>query len=291
MPVVVPKIPGVRALVSEFDDFLVDLWGVVHDGARPYDGVVEALEALVGKRVLFVTNTSRLRDAVIDTLVGQMGIERRLFVDVVSSGDVTRAALLARDPAVFDGLPSAPRCFHHGNASFVPWLFESSLGLEMIDDVARADLVIATGAPRDAPALEAARTLLAPAAARRVRLVCTNPDRVIPTGRGRDGTGRDRVASIGPGAVADVYAELGGPVFLYGKPHAPIYEEARRRIGGAPARRIVAIGDRLETDIRGARAAGLASVHVAHGDPGATDDGSESVAPDIPDMRMDSFAW
>lgn len=266
-------VAGVRALVDRFDDFIVDLWGVVHDGERPYDGVVDALErlaALGDKRVLFVTNTSRASDRVIEMLVA-MGIDRALFHGVVSSGDVTRAALAARDPAVFAPLPEAPRCFHYGDDSFVPWLF--TLGLDMVDDVAAADLVVASGAPHDAAGLEAARALLAAPAARGVPLVCTNPDRVIPKAAGE---------TLGPGAVARVYDELGGRTFLYGKPHAPIYAEARRVLGGDAQRRIVAIGDLVETDVVGARAAGLPAVLVTRG--GAPTDA-------LADVVMAAFRW
>jgi HAD superfamily hydrolase (TIGR01459 family) len=267
---------GVAELADRFDDFLVDLWGVIHDGEAPYEGVVDALERLAetgDKRVLFVTNTSRAGTAVIVTLAA-MGIERGLFFDVVSSGDVTRDALAARDPAVFQTLPSDPRCLHHGDASFVPWLFE--LGLPMVDDIDACDLIVASGAPRDESTLAEARTLLASAAARDVPLVCTNPDRVIPKGG---------VTILGPGAVAVAYRELGGRVFLYGKPHAPIYDEAKRRLRAEGARRVVAIGDLVETDIEGASAAGIRSVLVTRGACGPE---STSVAPD---MILERFRW
>lgn len=259
---------ALRDIADSFDDFLVDIWGVVHDGERAYPGVVDALERLrdAEKRVLFVTNTSRARDAVIETLVEKMGIDRALFFDVVSSGDVTRDALAV--------LPWKPRCFHYGDASFVPWLFE--LPFAFTESVAEADLIVASGAPRDEVNLEAARDLLASAAMRGVRLVCTNPDEVIPSAAG--GT------TIGPGAVARVYAEAGGPITLYGKPYAPIYAAARRRLGEDADRRIVAIGDLLETDIAGAKAVGLPSILVTRG--------RKMVFADVvPDVEIDRFVW
>lgn len=267
-------LPGIRSLIPQFDAFLVDLWGVVHDGERPFEGVASALDALAAakRRVLFMTNTSRTGDAVADTLVQQMGIARALFSDVVTAGDVTRRALLDRDPALFAGLPKDPRCYHFGDPDFVPWVFE--LELTFTDSVTNADLVIATGAARDADALADARAHLAPAAARKAPLVCTNPDRIIPTAEG---------PRFGPGAVAHAYAELGAPVFLYGKPHPPIYAEARRRLGDIDGRRIIAIGDTLGTDIRGAASAGYASMLVV---------GSGVHAPELSDRSVmnDLFA-
>jgi HAD superfamily hydrolase (TIGR01459 family) len=255
----------IRELGTKFDDFLVDLWGVVHDGTKPYDGVLDALERLraASKRVLFVTNTSRAEDAVIETLE-RMGVDRSLYFDVVSSGAVTRAALASE----------SGRCFHYGDPAFVPWLFE--LRFAFVEDIARADVIVASGAPRDAEGLEEARALLAPAAARSVRLVCTNPDEIIPNTSGD---------TLGPGAVARMYAELGGPTVLYGKPYAPIYEEARRKLGGDPTRRLVAIGDLLETDIRGARAAGIPSVFVTRGRA------TVPTTDDVPDLVIDRFVW
>jgi ribonucleotide monophosphatase NagD (HAD superfamily) len=100
--------------------------------------------------------------------------------------------------------------------------------------------------------------------------------------------------------VAAAYAELGGPTFLYGKPHPPIYAAARGRLGAPPAR-VVAIGDLLDTDVRGARGARIASALVtATGGhaaelgpaPGARALDALFVAAGVaPDMVLARFAW
>ncbi|MDF2692067.1 MAG: superfamily protein involved in N-acetyl-glucosamine catabolism [Labilithrix sp.] len=287
----VHALPGLRAIASQYDAFLVDLWGVVHDGSRPFAGVVDALRELssAGRRVIFLTNSSR-DGARVAEMLGAMGIGGELFEAVISSGDVTRDALVSRDPALFDLLPDDPRCVHVGDPSFVPWLFE--LGLRFVDGLADADLVVATGTVRDDAALVSVREHLAPAAARGAPLVCTNPDRVIPTAFG---------VTLGPGAVAVAYAELGGRVFLYGKPHSPIYAAARRQLGASPAARVLAVGDLLDTDIRGARDAGIASVLVtgtgghAHAlGPSPSAAALEplfAAAGVAPDMVLERFAW
>jgi HAD superfamily hydrolase (TIGR01459 family) len=275
----------------QYDAFLVDLYGVVHDGIRPFEGVIEALRELAaaGRRVIFLTNTSRAGGLVAETL-GSMGIGAGLYETVISSGDVTREALLRRDPALFDELPAPPRCLHVGDASFVPWLFE--LGLPFVDDAAEADLVFATGAALSETGLAMVREQLAPAAARAVPLVCTNPDRVIPTVAG---------LKLGPGAIAAAYAELGARVVMYGKPHPPIYVAARRQLGESEPSRVLAIGDLLDTDIRGARTAGIASLLVtatgghAHelgpAPSAASFDALFAAAGVAPDMALTRFAW
>lgn len=239
-------------LARDHDGLLVDLWGVVHDGERLFDGVADALVAIAaaGVRICFLSNSSRLGPLLTDNLVA-LGVPRNAFVGAVSSGDVTRAALVARSPALFGALPSEPRVLHLGSAGFVPWLFELGLAFTESDDA--ADLVVATGTVKDESELTALAARLAPLAARDVPLVCTNPDRVVPM-KGK--------LHRGPGAVAHLYAELGGRTFLYGKPHAPIYEAALQLLDRT---RVVAIGDMMETDVVGARRANLASVLVTSG--------------------------
>lgn len=249
------RVPDVLALRADHDAFLVDVWGVIHSGGPLHEGVHAALDALAesGARVLFLSNSSRLGALMAENLVA-LGVRRDVFVDVLSSGDVTREALAARDEAIFSICGASPRVLHVGHAAYVPWVFE--LGLDIVDDDDSAELIIATGAPATAPKLEAIRVRLAPLAARGVPLVCTNPDPVIPS--------PDGGVVLGPGAVARVYERLGGPTFLFGKPHPPIYREALSRLAVAPER-VVAIGDMIATDIAGARGAGLASVLVTTG--------------------------
>lgn len=286
---------GIRELVDDFDHFIVDLWGVIHDGVTPYEGVREALERLrdAGRQVVFVTNASQTRGDVADMLVARLALPRALFRDVVSSGDVTRQAIVGRDPSLFERVPARPRCLHLGAQEYVPWLFE--LGLDFVEAAGDADLVFATGTMKDEEALRRTTDQLGDAAARDVPLVCTNPDRVVPTPTG---------FTLGPGAVAHAYAQRGGRTFLYGKPHAPIYASALEAFGTAiDPTRVVALGDTLETDIRGARDAGLASVLVVDNGvhresfPGgvrAAEDALHALAEREgvrPDMAMARFIW
>lgn len=257
----VPSVRRLRNIVEAIDDhdaLLVDLWGVVHDGERLNDGVGETLDVLAarGARVIFLSNSSRLGSQLTESLVS-MGLRRDVFVEVVSSGDVTRDMLVRHDSGVFAGLSKSrpPRVLHVGSASYVPWLFD--IGFDFVDDEA-AELVIATGAVASEAELETLRARLAPLVARDIPLVCTNPDRVLVTKTG---------LGLAPGAVAHAYAAMGGATFLYGKPHSPIYVAALARFAalGIGASRIVAVGDMIETDIAGARAAGLTSVLVTSG--------------------------
>ena len=74
-------------------------------------------------------------------------------------------------------------------------------------------------------------------------MICANPDIVVERG--------DQLIYCA-GALARLYAELGGEAVLVGKPYAPIYDAAGRRSRSSAAARSLAIGDGLPTDIRGA---------------------------------------
>ena len=254
----VRRLESILELADQYEGFLVDVWGVIHDGERLGEGVRDALVALSerGARICFLSNTSRLRGDVVRQLV-DFGIPRDAFVDVVSSGDVTRRALVDGSGALWEHLPSGMiRAVHLGSPSYVPWLGELGFKLVTFEDCdAGIDLIVATGVVNDETELKGLGAMLRPHAVRGVPLVCTNPDKWIPSSRG---------LSRGPGVVAQTYAELGGPTFMYGKPHPPIYKAALERLG-CTAERVVAIGDMVETDIVGASAASIASVLVTTG--------------------------
>lgn len=248
------RIAGLRDLVTRFDGLFVDLWGVIHDGEALFPDALPALEQLRARAtpVVFVSNSSRA-GTLLEKHLATMGVDRSLYARIVSSGDVTKAALTSREPALFSRLPPRPRCVHVGDAEFVAWLPELAAVVEFVDaaEADSADLLLVTGSFADEAAVARALRPLEGLAARRVPLVCTNPDRVVQTAQGR---------VFAAGALAQAYQRLGAETFMYGKPYAPIFAAARRVIPGA--RRIAVVGDLLETDIRGARDAGLYGVLV-----------------------------
>jgi HAD superfamily hydrolase (TIGR01459 family) len=169
---------------------------------------------------------------------------------IVTSGDVTRDEIAKRPGA---------RVFHLGPARDHPNY--EGLGVALVE-LERAELVVCTGLYDDTKETpDDYRELLEQIGARRLTMICANPDIVVERGR-------DLVWCAG--ALAERYALLGGEVIYAGKPYAPIYETAlahaakgRGRAAG-PAR-VLAIGDGVRTDLKGAAAAGLDCLFVLHG--------------------------
>lgn len=244
---------GIAALVARYDGFLLDQWGVLHDGSTPYPRALACLERMrqAGKTVIILSNSGR-RGSENEAALARLGFPRELYDHLVSAGDDAREALASRDEPAYREL--GRRCLllaRPGEGHLA-----AGLGLTLSEDPAEADFVFAMS--MDAPSQSVAgwRGLLERAAARRLPMVCANPDRY-------------RVHADGslyeaPGLVARAYEEMGGTVHYHGKPHARIYRTCLRLLG-LPAPRLLAIGDSLEHDVAGAARAGIDAAFIAGG--------------------------
>jgi HAD superfamily hydrolase (TIGR01459 family) len=235
-------LPGLASVSDRYDALILDQWGVLHDGVAPYPGAVDCLARLraAGRSVIVLSNSGR-SGAENAQFLERMGIDRELFGEVLSAGDDARDALgkhcllLARER---DGHLVA------------------ELGLTVVTEVDEADFLLAMSMDTEHQSVRGWEPVLARAAARRLPMVCGNPDLVQVT---PDGTVCEAV-----GMLAVRYSELGGEVRSHGKPSPRIYETCLRRLP-CPRGRIVTVGDSLQHDVRGARGVGLASVFVAGG--------------------------
>ncbi|MGE5504238.1 MAG: TIGR01459 family HAD-type hydrolase [Actinomycetota bacterium] len=243
---------GVAALAGAYDAFVVDLWGVLHDGHAAYPGAAEALAGLkaAGKRVVLLSNAPRRAQALVEAMAA-MGIGRELYDDVMSSGEAVHAELAARTDPFYANL----------GARFVLIGCDRDRSLWDGLDLARADVddadFILNSGPCDPDDTVADwQPLLDRAAARGLPMVCANPDHVVV---------RDGVRMICAGALADHYVDMGGMVSARGKPDPAIYDLALARVGSPDRSRVCAIGDGLHTDVQGALNAGLDAVLVTGG--------------------------
>lgn len=255
---------GVAALADRYDGFILDLWGVVHDGRRPYPGVADALGRLKarGKRIAFLSNAPR-RSFVVDDLLTGMGLDRALWDGTMTSGELAWRHLKHRDRADFAGLGT--RALHIGPERDLS--VPADTDVVLVASAEEADFVLNTGPEpaRGNADIEPYRATLAACAARRLPMLCVNPDRHVMVGE-------DRV--ICAGALADLYAELGGPAAIeIGKPDPACYPPVLDLLGLTDRARVVAIGDSPHTDLAGAQAAGIDAVWAltglaahAHGD-------------------------
>jgi HAD superfamily hydrolase (TIGR01459 family) len=247
------SLPGVASLAERYDGFILDLWGVVHDGIRPYPGVVACLERLrcAGKKVCLLSNAPRRREAVVEKL-REMAVPPDLYDHLYTSGDATYEHLAERPDNWYRAL--GRRLYHLGperDASVY-----RGLDYDLVAAPADADFIVATGIDQDDETLGNHEPVLVQSAARALPMICANPDLVVNSG--------DRIV-LCAGTLAARYEALGGEVRYHGKPHAAVYRRCLELMGIADRRRIAAIGDGLRTDVAGARSAGIDAVLVTGG--------------------------
>jgi HAD superfamily hydrolase (TIGR01459 family) len=249
----IPVHDDLDALSAAHDGFLVDVWGVIHDGRTPFPGVIDALRHLagIGRPVVLLSNASRPADA-LDAMLGGMGIGRGLYAAAVTSGEACKVALARHSDPWLTG--RGRRCYYIGDHYDLGWI--DAIGLERVGDPLEADFVLLTSIEEFTHPLSHYEPALSAAARRDLPLFCANPDRrVVVAGAHR----------MGSGTLGDRYEALGGRVRWYGKPYPGVYDLAAEHFAVAGVTRPLAIGDALETDILGAHRAGLASALIPGG--------------------------
>lgn len=246
---------------DDYDTLFCDLWGCLHDGVRAYPEAVAALRAFRagGGAVMLLTNSPRPRPSVRAQLDG-LGVPTDAWDDITTSGDAAQAALI-------EGRVGR-RVHHIGPAEHLGFFTDMARDLAAeaallpqirIVPLAEAEGIVCTGPVdemNDTP--EDYRTDLEAAHARGLPLLCANPDIVVDHG--------DRRLWCA-GGIARLYEALGGESLYFGKPHAPIYDLARRRLeaAGRSPGRILAIGDGIATDALGAANEGIDALFVTGG--------------------------
>ena len=247
----IPILKSIAPLAVETSGWLLDIWGVMHNGVRPFLDACTACERFRkdGGVVVLVSNSPRPRDGVAAQL-DRIGVPRASWDSIVSSGDVARAMIRnyegrsilhlgpERDLGIFSGIDVTRAEAEEAEAIVCTGLFDDER--ETSDDYAQR---------------------LAHYAERKLPMICANPDVQVE---------RDGRLVYCAGALAQHYERLGGEVAYAGKPYLPIYERALETIenlrpGSAERSRLLAIGDGIHTDIAGAAAAGVRSVFISSG--------------------------
>ena len=238
-------------LAPHYDVILSGVWGVIHNGVAAFPPACDALAAFrkAGGTVILVTNAPRPHEAVIRQL-DRLHAPREVYDNIVSSGDVTRSVIAQRPgQSVFHLGPERDHAIFEG--------FDLRFA-----DVETADYVVCSGLFNDETETpDDYREMLAVMRKRNLFMVCGNPDVVVERGH---------ELIYCAGAIADLYATMGGDVLYAGKPYAPIYEMALHKAESirnetTPLSRVLAIGDSVRTDFTGATRQGIDCLFVTAG--------------------------
>lgn len=275
------RIASLSAVAGAYDNIICDVWGVLHNGVRVYEHAAQALIRFrqQGGRVVMITNSPRPADGVIAQFA-ELGVPDGVFDAVVTSGDATRQLIASTDGPFY----------HLGPDRDAP-LF-STLDVQLVSEEDCA-AVVCTGLEHDNSETPDDYTeRLTTLAARGVPMICANPDIVVERG--------DRLIYCA-GALAQLYEKLGGTTLVAGKPNKPIYDlalEQLETLAGNPQEKanIIAIGDGMPTDVKGAQDNGFPLLYISAGihsaDYGPADAPDEdSLNAFLLDHKADPTVW
>ncbi len=257
---------GFREIAADYDALVCDVWGVLHNGVKAFEPACAALKKFRAEhgRVVLLSNAPR-PEGDLEKQFEKFGVPHDCYDAIVTSGGAARADLERRTA---DGTLSM---FHLGPERD-KGVFEG-LDVKCVD-AKDAQIVLCTGLfDDDVETPDDYSDMLAALKARNLAMICANPDLVVQRGG---------ILVYCAGALAESYEKIGGEVIYYGKPHTPIYRLTLEAARGA--KRALAIGDGLKTDIRGANAAGLDALFIGNGIHG------EHVEPFTPAHLNDLFA-
>ncbi|MCP5361091.1 MAG: TIGR01459 family HAD-type hydrolase [Hyphomicrobiales bacterium] len=242
-------------LAGGYSGFILDLWGVIHDGQALYPDVLPALEALRerGKRIVFLSNAPR-RAAMAEAVLQRLGVPQALYDGIVTSGE---AAFDYVCKLTENSQLATSQYYYIGPDKDANILYGLPLSRTLI--ASEAAFAIVTGYDQDHSPLDEKEGDISACLEAELPLLCANPDHYVVRHSG--------VRVPCAGLIAETYAERGGRVTFFGKPHKVVYTRCLDLLGVSTENTsdVLAIGDNLDTDILGASMQGLDSILVTGG--------------------------
>ena len=232
---------GISDISDSYAGFIIDQWGVLHDGERAYDGVIECLEQLQDrkKHVIILSNSGKRAEQNAERL-SALGIASNLYDDLITSGEVTWQGLNNQSEGYFKDI--GKKCVvisRGGDRSIV-----DGLDVEVVENPKDATFLVISGSDAPEKNLEDYEPLLKECARYSLKAICANPDSLGIMG------GRN---IMGPGTIAARYKDFGGIVEYIGKPHQPIFQHCIRILQEKqiyPGQTVM-VGDTMAHDILG----------------------------------------
>lgn len=235
---------------QNYHSYIIDLWGVMHDGVNLDEGAYACIQALKaeGKKICFLSNAPETANVIRQKLT-EIGIDQKYYDALVTSGEVAKDLLLRQREQV-------KKAYFIGIEAQKSVLNEA--GIEITEDVSEAAMLLCSGIYNDMLSIEDYCAELDAALIQKLPMYCVNPDRIVYSGHYQK-------LVICAGEMAHYYKEHGGEVHYTGKPYVSAYEACRRLINISDYKGVLAIGDAFETDVQGAHEMGIDALFIACG--------------------------
>ena len=240
------KLNNLSEIRDFYDVFLIDLWGVIHNGIAAFENVIPVLNTLKqnNKMVFFITNAPR-RSFIISQQLEGFGIKQDFYEKIVSSGELTWLSIKEKYQKKNCLMIGPPRDYH----------LVEGLDVTIVDKDSDVDIILNTGPWGDDDCLENYTELLDSLARKHSHMICSNPDKMVVRGEN---------FMICAGLLAEYYEKIGGKVEYYGKPYKQIYEHCFNFFEKKSSK-VLVIGDSLENDIKGANNLNFDSLLITDG--------------------------
>jgi len=242
---------------DKYNVFILDQWGVMHDGNYGYDHAIDAVKHLIykNKQLIIISNSSKRRISSINRLK-DLGFDKNNFIEVMTSGEMIWQEL--KDFSYKYDFKTK-NCFH---------IFDSSkedgkdfrIGLEkfkFIDNIKDADFILACTPFQNTKPIDYI-PILKEALEMNLIMFCANPDFVTV-----EENNDKNIYCMG--TIADLYDHMGGKVVILGKPSKEIYLKSCKQFDQINKSKTIAVGDSLDHDILGASNFGVDSVLITSG--------------------------
>ena len=233
---------GLQSIADNYDLFYIDLWGVVHNGVNLHEKAIAVLNELLKKNKMLVLLTNAPRpNKTVQNFLEKMGMDKVLRDHVFTSGE---AALNYLKKSYL-----SKKFYHIGPPRDFDlfYLFEKN----KCEDIGDSEYLLCTGLFDDHDKdLKFYKDLLEKHITK--KMICTNPDLIVDRGEVRE---------LCAGSVAMVFEKMGGEVVYFGKPHPEVYNQSTDNKN----KKILAIGDNLNTDIKGANLLNYDSLLISNG--------------------------
>ena len=244
-------------VINQYDLFIIDQWGVMHDGNKGYHYAINCIKHLarLQKIIIIISNSSKRKHLSIERLP-KLGFDKDNFTEVITSGEMIWQNLYTKSDDFFKKL--GHKCFHLADKTGEDGTqYLDGLKYDFVENIENADFILAC------TTLPGWRTLdyvpiLEKGIQKNLPFICANPDY-----ESIESSTKSLIICMG--TIAKLYSDLGGAVLIMGKPSIEIYKEATKKFKKMNKKRMLAIGDSIHHDIKGAINFGIDSLLITSG--------------------------
>ena len=233
---------GLKSIFDNYDIFFIDLWGVVHNGIKLHDTAVHVLSKIseLNKNYILLTNAPR-PNKIVKVFLEKLGLDESMREKVFTSGEAALKYLKKN---------CINKIFYHIGPARDFDLFVDFKN-KKTQDINKSDYLLCTGLYDEHDQdLNYYKKLLKNLISK--KMICTNPDLIVDRGKKRE---------YCAGSVAKIFEEIGGKVIYFGKPYSEVYNLS----SDIKDKKVIAIGDNLRTDIKGANNMKYDSLVITNG--------------------------